>query len=142
MKFARAKVLMLYSQVVETAMTGDDSILRFVIGHELGHIHRKHLTKSRWLIFSIFIPFLNKAYSRGCEYTCDRIGYHFSQKGAIEGVLILATGKEIYSKINVDHFVDDAVNSGSFWMWFSEKFLSHPHTAKRLNELRKYAQHV
>jgi Zn-dependent protease with chaperone function len=140
MKFARTHVLMLYSQVIETAMNGDDSILKFVIGHELGHIKRKHLAKRSWLIFSNLIPFLGKAYSRGCEYTCDRIGYHFSKQGAIEGVLILATGKEIYSLINIDQFVDESVNSGSFWMWFSEKFLSHPHTSKRLAELRKYAQ--
>jgi Zn-dependent protease with chaperone function len=140
MKFARTKVLMLYSEVVETFLNGDDSILRFVIGHELGHIKRKHLTTGKWLLPSSLIPFLDKAYSRGCEYTCDRVGFRFSQKGAIQGILILATGKEIFTKINADQFVSESVHSGSFWMWFSEKFLSHPHTAKRLDEIRKYAQ--
>lgn len=140
MRFVGAKVLMLYSPVLETALHGDDSILRFVIGHELGHIKRKHLTTGKWLILARIIPFLSNAYSRGCEYTCDRVGFHFSRKGAIEGILILSTGKEIYSKINVDQFVDDSVNNGSFWMWFSEKFLTHPHVSKRLNEIRKYAE--
>lgn len=141
MKFARTKVLMLYSEVVETALKGDNDILRFIIGHELGHIKRKHLTKDKWLLFSNVIPFLGKAYSRGCEFTCDRIGYHFSRKGAIEGILILSTGREIYSKINIDQFVDEAVNSGSFWMWLSEKFATHPHVARRLDEVKKYAQY-
>lgn len=141
MKFARTKLLMLYSEVVETALNGDEHILRFIIGHELGHIKQKHLTKNKWLSLSNLIPFLGKAYSRGCEYTCDRIGYHFSKKGAVEGILILATGGKIYTKINVDMFVEDSVNSGSFWMWLSEKFSTHPHTSKRLHEIKKYAQY-
>lgn len=137
-KFARKNYLMLYSEVIETALKGDLEVLKFVVAHELGHIKRKHLTKEIWLTPSLIIPFLKSAHSRGCEYTCDRIGYHFSGQGAIEGILILSAGKEIYSKINISRFVEQAEKEDSFWVWYSEKFLSHPHVSKRLLAVKNY----
>lgn len=137
--FARKKHLFLYSEVIETASKGDLDVLKFVVGHELGHIKRRHLSREIWLLPSSFIPLLKQAHSRACEYTCDRIGYHFSAKGAVEGILILATGKEIHSKINPAKFVEDAQANTNFWVWLSEKFLTHPFAFKRMSEIKKYA---
>ncbi|MCX2746195.1 M48 family metallopeptidase, partial [Mangrovivirga sp. M17] len=139
-KFARKKYLMLYSEVIETALMGDTEVLKFVIGHELGHLKRQHLNKEVWLTPSLLIPFLKQAHSRGCEYTCDRIGHYFSTQGSFEGILILATGKEIFSKINIQRYIDDAHAENGFWVWFSEKFLSHPHIYKRLSAIKNYAE--
>ncbi len=139
-KLARKKYLMLFSEVIETALKGDFEILKFIVGHELGHLKRRHLNKETWLAPSSLIPFLKQAHSRACEYTCDRIGHHFSKQGSVEGILILATGKEIHSKINVDRYIEDANSDDSFWVWFSEKFLSHPYTFKRLSQIKKYEQ--
>ena len=139
-KLARKKYLMLYSEVVETASKGDFEVLKFVVGHELGHLKRRHLNKEIWLAPSSLIPFLQLAYSRACEYTCDRIGHHFSKQGSLEGILILAIGKEIHSKINIDRYIEDANSDHSFWVLFSEIFLSHPHTFRRLSAIKKYDQ--
>ncbi|HCX23583.1 MAG: hypothetical protein CMB80_31430 [Flammeovirgaceae bacterium] len=139
-KLARSKYLMLYSEVLETAQRGDFKILEFVIAHELGHIKRKHLSIEGWLFPSKFIPFLSSAHSRACEYTCDRLGYHQSPQGALEGIMVLAAGKNIYSKINLKQYLEDAQMEDSFWVWFSEKFLSHPHTFKRLLAIKNYSE--
>lgn len=139
-KLARKKYLMLYSEVIETASKGDFEIVKFVVGHELGHLKRRHLSHNAWLFPSSLIPFLRMAHSRACEYTCDRIGYHFSKQGSIEGILILATGKEVHSKIDVSQYIEDADAENSFWVWFSEFFLSHPYTFKRLSAISKYDQ--
>lgn len=139
-KFARRKYLVLFSEVLETAQRGDYDVVKFVVGHELGHIKRKHLTNQSWLLVSFFIPFLSTAHSRGCEYTCDRIGYHFSPKGAIEGILMLATGKEIFSKINIDQYVEDSNEESNFWVWLTEKFRTHPYTFKRMTAVKQYAK--
>lgn len=141
-KFAKKKFLILHSEVLETTLQGDVEVLKFIVGHELAHIKRKHLNQERWLWPTSFIPFLKQAHSRGSEYTCDRVGYHFSNKGAMEGILILATGKEIYSKINVGRYIEDADKDKDFWVWLSEKFSSHPHTYKRLKSVKAYAQTV
>lgn len=138
-KFSRAHILMIYSEVIETTLTGNYDVLKYVTAHELGHIKQKHLTKEKYLFPSKIIPFLGLAYSRGCEYTCDRIGFDFSPKGSIEGVLILTTGKEIHSKFNIDIHISNAVANEGFWTIFSEKFLTHPHLYKRLVEIKKYS---
>lgn len=138
-KLARKKYLVLLSELVETAINDDYEVLKFIIGHELGHLKRKHLSKNSILFPSMFIPFLNMAHSRGCEYTCDRIGFHFSKQGAFEGILMLATGKNIYSKINIDEFIS-SIDRDSFWFWLSEKFLSHPHISKRMEAVKIYSE--
>lgn len=139
-QFARKKYLVLQSEVLETAARGDFEVLKFVIGHELAHIKRQHLSQEKWLIPSLIVPFLRLAHSRGCEYTCDRAGYHFSAKGALEGILILAAGKEIYTKLNITQYIEDSNEEKSFWVWFSEKFLSHPHTFKRMIAIKNYGE--
>jgi Zn-dependent protease with chaperone function len=139
-QFSRAKFLQIYSEVIETSLTGNYDVLKYVTAHELCHIKQKHLTKTKYLLPARFIPFLSLAYSRGCEYTCDRAGFTFSPKGSIEGVLIMTTGKEIHSKFNIETHINNALESEGFSTWFSEKFLSHPHLYKRLIELKKFSK--
>jgi Zn-dependent protease with chaperone function len=141
MSFARAKILCLFSGVIETALTGNYEVVRFVIAHELCHIKRKHLFKEKILFPSNFIPFLYKAYSRGCEFTCDRAGYTASPKGSIEGVLIMTAGKEIYKRFNVEQHIESANANANFWTWLSEKFLTHPHLYKRLTAIRDFSNY-
>jgi len=140
-KISRSHILLIYSEIVETALRGNYDVLKYVIAHELCHIKQKHLSKRTYLLPSKIIPFLSLAHSRGCEYTCDRAGYDFSPKGSIEGVLMLTTGKEIYSKFNVELHIKNAVENEGFWTWFSEKFMTHPHLYKRLVEIKAYSKY-
>lgn len=139
MKFLKHHVLLLHSEAIEAA-EGNEQILKFIIGHELAHVRRKHLTQEKYLFPSLIIPFLNKAHARASEYTCDRIGYQFAPQGAVEGILIMSAGKEIYHNINAEYFMNDAAEDHGFWMWFSEKFSSHPHLAKRLQAITMFDQ--
>lgn len=139
-KFARRHILMIYSEVVETSLKGNYDVLKYVTAHELCHIKQRHLSKRTMLFPSAVIPFLSLAYSRGCEYTCDRTGFHFSPKGAIEGVLVMTVGKEIHSRFNVERHLDDMAHNAGFWTWFSEKFLTHPHMYNRLLEIRRFSE--
>lgn len=70
--------VMLTSAIIDA---DDDSQIRFVVGHELGHHAMGHL--STWRNFikmpAHFVPFLAPAYSRARELTCDRIGAYVSQ---------------------------------------------------------------
>jgi Zn-dependent protease with chaperone function len=140
-KVSRAHILMIYSEVIETALKGNYDVLKYVTAHELCHIKQKHLAKRKYLFPSAVIPFLNLAYSRGCEYTCDRTGYHFSPKGAVEGILIMTTGKEIHSKFSIELHIQNAIANEGFWTWFSEKFLTHPHLYKRLIQIKDFSRY-
>lgn len=141
-KFARNHILLIFSEVIETALRGDYNVLKYVTAHELCHIKQKHLAKEKYLFPSRLIPFLGLAYSRGCEYTCDRVGYQLSPQGSIEGILVMTTGKEVYSKFNVEQHIQNSLEDEGFWTWFSEKFLTHPHLYKRLIEVKRFSEYT
>jgi Zn-dependent protease with chaperone function len=134
-KFLGRNYVVLYSEIVELAYERGQEALEFVIAHELGHVRRNHMTKRLLLFPSAIIPFLGSAYSRACEYTCDNIGKSLSPNGAMKGLLILAAGKHLYSKVNVAEYVINEQHEAGFWKWFAEKISSHPHLPKRLNNL-------
>jgi Zn-dependent protease with chaperone function len=140
-KFSRSHTLLIFSEVIETTLGGNYDVLKYVTAHELCHIKQRHLSKEKYLYPSKFIPFLSLAHSRGCEYTCDRIGYEFSPKGSVEGILIMTTGKEIYSKFNIEQHIKDATQREGLWSWASEKFQTHPHLYKRLVEVKNYSKY-
>ena len=133
--FMGSNYIVLYSDIVEEAYQNNLDTVGFVIGHELGHIKRKHMLKSLVLFPSVMIPFLNSAYSRACEYTCDNIGGALSPNGAKSGLLLLAAGKGIWKKVNMDKFMEQETTEDGFWCWFAEKVSSHPKLTKRLIQL-------
>jgi Zn-dependent protease with chaperone function len=133
-RFIGRNYVVLYSEVVEAAYEQNPKILEFIVGHELGHIKRGHMMKRFWLWPSSLVPFLGAAYSRACEYTCDRIGFALSPEGATAGLLILASGRSIYKKVNVKAYIDQDYSEDGFWKWFAEKVSSHPNLTKRVAE--------
>jgi Zn-dependent protease with chaperone function len=138
-QFFGGKYIVLYSDILEEAYSGNLEAVEFVIGHELGHIKRRHLTKSLLLFPSVIVPFLNRAYSRGCEYTCDNIGAELSPAGANQGLLLLAAGKGLWRKVNRNEFVGQMETESGFWHWFSEKMSTYPHLNKRVNRFQESA---
>ncbi|TET06485.1 M48 family peptidase [Candidatus Dependentiae bacterium] len=138
-RFSRKNFVVLYSDIFEMAYEEGKDAVSFIIGHELGHIKRNHVgfIKSILILPAHFIPFLNTAYSRACEYTCDNVGYNLSAKGATSGLLILAAGKKLYKKIDLSNLINNAKDRPGFAFWFSELFFTHPHLIKRLAVLNK-----
>lgn len=131
-RFFGSDYVVIYSNILEEAFEDNIETVKFIIGHELGHVKRKHMLKSVWLFPSFFIPFLNSAYSRACEYTCDNIGAALSNNGARPGLLLLASGKKLWKKVNPQAFIDQEQYEGGFWFWFAEKVSSHPRLTKRI----------
>ena len=135
-RFFGSDFVVIYSDILETAYEQDNKALEFIVAHELGHIKRKHSTKRLLLFPSFVVPFLNPAYSRACEYTCDRIGYALCPEGSVSGMLVLAAGKRLYSKINADDFLLRSRLEHGFWKWFAEIISSHPNLPKRIFEFK------
>lgn len=131
-RLLRRHFVVLYSDVVELALERGEAALSFVLAHELGHVHRKHLVR-RWLLYpSLFVPFLRSAYSRACEYTCDRIGAYCAPDGARDGLRVLAAGKRLYLEVDQQEYLRQAQNERGFWVWYAEVVSSHPNLPKRL----------
>ncbi len=125
-----------YSEIFEMYDTEPEAV-KFILGHELGHVKRDHMQKKFWTAVSSVIPFLGAAYSRSCEYTCDNIGCDLSDFGAEKGLLVLASGKKLYAKINADKYVENAKKQRSFSVLFSELCSGHPYLPNRIKNISR-----
>ena len=84
----RKDIIVIYSDVVELAYEMGEREMAFVVCHELAHIKRGHV-KNAWLHMAAdLVPFLGSAYSRACEYTCDRIAAAIVPDGAVFGLVL------------------------------------------------------
>jgi len=134
-KYFNANYIVIYSDLLEAYYEGDKDAVEFVIAHEMGHIKRNHFWKDLLLAPSLLIPFLPMAYYRACELTCDNIGKYFNDKGAVNGLLILASGKILYRYLDVSEYLKQEYEDASFWRWLVEKMLTHPNLYKRVNNV-------
>src|SRR5262249_46008053 len=135
-RFGRRRFVVLYSDLVRACGDNLDA-LDFIVGHELGHIHRGHLNW-RWLITpAMVIPFLGTAYSRACEYTCDRYGFQAPSdpNRSLDGLCILAAGPQFVPYVNRQAFVDQHDDLNTAFMKLGEWFATHPPLAKRVAAL-------
>jgi Zn-dependent protease with chaperone function len=134
-RFLGSDFIIINSDVLELALAQGESAVGFIVGHELGHIWRGHL-RHRWLtIPGRLFPYLGAAYSRACEYTCDRVGAFCQPEGAISGLLALAAGKRLHAHVDVREYAEQAVSDTSFWIRRAELMSTHPLLPKRVAAL-------
>ncbi|HEU4649685.1 MAG TPA: M48 family metallopeptidase [Gemmatimonadales bacterium] len=127
--------IVVHSDVLALALERGEDAVSFVVAHELGHHWRGHL-KRRWLTApGRFVPYLGAAYSRACEYTCDRIGAYCQPEGAISGLMALAAGPQLYQHVDVREFAAQAERDKDFWVRRAELMASHPRLPKRVAAL-------
>jgi Zn-dependent protease with chaperone function len=110
--------------------------LRFILGHELGHIRLHHV--SLWyqiaVAYSQRIPLLGPALSRLREYSCDRHGAYLSPLGAT-GLVLLASGRHTENEVNIEELVRQGKTLRGFWIGLATLPRSHPFTVRRLERL-------
>jgi len=136
-RFLGRDFVIVYSDVLELALAQGEAAVGFIMGHELGHVWRGHL-KHRWLTTpGRLFPYLGAAYSRACEYTCDRVGAFCQPDGAITGLLALAAGKQLHAHVDVREYAGQAVSDQGFWIRRAELMSSHPLLPKRVAALLK-----
>ncbi len=132
-RHSRRDFIVLYSDIVESYGTNSPEI-SFLLGHEIGHIRKKHILKSFFLIPSNFIPLLWEAYSRACEATCDRHGALASNDldASIKALMILSGGKEIGEKMNRESFVKQYIEDRGFFISCHELMSNYPTLSQRV----------
>jgi Zn-dependent protease with chaperone function len=143
------KVVVLHSALLPV-MDADE--LRFVLGHELGHVRLGH-TRLNSLVggmAGIPSPFLASAlltmaflwWNRACEYSADRAGLLACGKPhkAVSALVKLAAGPEARTQADLERALlyieaedDQALSS------LSETLTTHPMMVRRIEELRRYA---
>ncbi|WP_226658658.1 M48 family metallopeptidase [Pseudalkalibacillus hwajinpoensis] len=126
--------VVLYSDIFELIEEEAEEEVTFILAHELAHIKRNHIMKQLLLLPGNLVPFLGSAYSRACEFTCDRMGAHYIKSGERAGnaLMILAVGKRLYQSVNKDVYIEQLQTEKSFFVWLSELLSTHPPLPKRI----------
>jgi Zn-dependent protease with chaperone function len=115
---------------------GNRNGLRFILGHELGHIRLHHV--SLWyqiaVAYSERIPVLGPSLSRLREYSCDRHGAYLSPRGET-GLVLLASGRYTENAVDIDELLQQGRRLHGFWVGLAQLPRSHPFTVRRLEKL-------
>jgi len=135
-RFCSRDFMVIYSEVLDLAYEEGEDAVNFIIAHELAHIKRKHMAKKRYVIGAEIIPFLGTAYSRACERTCDNFATALAHKNALNGMLVLISGKKLYKKVNVEALIKNAQYERGFWTWMAEISSTHPTLIDRIISIR------
>ena len=132
----------------------DEDELKFVIGHECGHIQNNHVvyhTAANYLAQGV-INFVKWAavparvalnsWSRRGEITCDRAGLICcrDKEAALRAIMKLALGsKKLFEEVDLEEYVGqlDELNDGMGR--FQEYLASHPYLPKRVKALEMFA---
>ena len=78
------------------------------------------------------IPFLEAAYSRACEYTCDNIGDALAPGKSVAALVLLAAGRDVYKRVNPESYVRNAEENNTAVVKFAGLFMSHPYLPRRI----------
>lgn len=132
-KFLGKHFVVLFTDVVD-ALEDQPGAIDFYIGHELGHIHRKHLSWSTFLFPASVLPILGAALRRAEEYTCDRYGVACceSEDDIKAAIGAIAAGDTRWKSINVDAYLAQISLTNGFWMSFNELNADYPWLTKRM----------
>ncbi|MDL5377514.1 M48 family metallopeptidase [Exiguobacterium mexicanum] len=133
-RFFQKNMVILYSDVVELSREGYAKEVEFVIAHELAHIRRNHVQKQWAMMLGGWIPFLGSAYSRACEFTCDRMAAHHIQDetASKRALTILAIGGKLAKEVSEFDYLYEASRENGFIAKLSELLSTHPPLPKRI----------
>ena len=127
--------VVLHAELMEKS--ADPRQVDFVIAHEMGHLAAGHLKWRTFLLPYMMVPWLGAAYSRACEYTCDRCGLSFvgDEEAAARGLLLLAVGG-LAPRVSLEAYLDQRLETEGFWAGVYELVSTHPFLTKRVAALR------
>lgn len=138
--FFGRRYVVLYSDIVEPAYDQGPEVVDFIVAHELAHHRRGHVTKLLLLWPARLMPLLGKAYSRACEYTCDRIAVAAVPQAGPRGLALLAAGKRLYGQLDTRSYAEQSQRLGGFWTWAAELLSTHPHLSRRIRAIERAPQ--
>ncbi|RAA69245.1 peptidase M48, partial [Burkholderia multivorans] len=129
--------VVVYSDLVDLAYVhGDFGALRFIMGHELGHIRCGHVNLWRSGIQPILVLLrLSPTLSRAQEYTADRTASYYAPEDAMK-MIALFSGKNLASRVDVDAYIRSVDrHKNGFWLRLSNFLSGHAVGFRRMKAL-------
>jgi Zn-dependent protease with chaperone function len=134
-RFTGRNFVVIYSSL-EEILGASGPMMKFLMGHEIGHIQRKHLIKKMVLIPGLIVPLLYQAYHRACESTCDRHGAYASDdlNGSMQALTVLASGRAA-ARVDTGHFAVQHFNARGFFVSWHELASTYPTLSQRVAQI-------
>lgn len=137
----RRKYIVIPGELLESDGTAHSlEALRFVIGHEIGHIAAGHARLWRILCSSVLshhrVPLIGTSLSRAQEYTADNHGYAYCREGAATYMVIAAAGKRLSGQVDFGALCDRATRERGLFNWLANLHSGQPVTLWRAAALR------
>jgi Zn-dependent protease with chaperone function len=130
--------VVIYSNFVEI-LGPTSAMMKFLMGHEIGHIQRKHLFKRPLLAPAFILPLIGEAYHRATEATCDRFGAYASNdlNASMLALTVLASGREA-SHVDTRHFADQHYTTRGFFVSWHELISTYPTLSQRVANILRF----
>jgi Zn-dependent protease with chaperone function len=122
----------------------EDAEIRFVIGHELGHIQNNHAiyhTVARWLTPQLML--IHRGWMRASEITADRAGMICAGdiNSSSKALVKLALGaKRLYKELDIDEYLKQLEELKKGFGRLQEIFMFHPFLPKRVTALKIFSE--
>jgi Zn-dependent protease with chaperone function/type II secretory pathway pseudopilin PulG len=132
-KFMGRHYVVLFTDVLD-ALEDQPGAVDFYIGHELGHIHRRHLIWGWFIVPATILPVLGAALHRAQEYSCDRYGAACCESEAdlCAALATIAAGDTRWKTLNKEAYLNQVQETSGFWMSFNELTSDYPWMTKRM----------
>ena len=135
-RFSGRDFVVVYSDFLE-ALTPSSTEMKFILGHELGHIKSRHILKQIFLGPGMLFPLVGPAYRRAWETSCDRYGAFAAQDvdGSLRAMMILSGGKEHGRTLSAPAFAGQHVDERGFFVSLHELTSTYPTLSRRVSDL-------
>jgi Zn-dependent protease with chaperone function len=128
--------VVVYSDFLE-ALGASSPEMKFILGHEIGHIRSQHILKQILLAPGMFIPLVGPAYRRSWESSCDRHGAFAAQdlNGAVRAMMVLGGGKGAGRSLDAKAFADQYTDERGFFVSLNELTSTYPTLSRRVSDI-------
>lgn len=135
-RFSGRNFVVIYSDFLE-ALGPSSPEMKFVLGHEIGHIQSRHITKQIFLAPGMFFPLVGPAYRRAWETSCDRFGTYAAQDvdAAVRAMLVITGGREHGRRLNPEAFAGQHSAERGFFVSLHELTSTYPTLSRRVTDL-------
>lgn len=135
-RFAGRDFVVVYSEFLE-ALGPSSPEMRFILGHEVGHIQSRHILKQIFLAPGLFWPLIGPAYRRAWETSCDRYGAFAADDvgAATRAMLVLSGGRGHGPSLNPAAFAGQNSDERGFFVSLHELSSTYPTLSRRVTDL-------
>ncbi len=135
-RFAGRDFVVVYSELLE-ALGPDSPEMKFILGHEVGHIQSRHILKQIFLGPGLFTPLLGPAYRRAWETSCDRYGAYAANDtdASVRAMLLLAGGRAYGPGLDAGAYAAQHHEERGFFVSLHELTSGYPTLSRRVVDL-------